>query len=371
MDSKTFCPLPWLQLASTTDGYYRPCCEFIWKDGDKVAHWTDDISFYKSKLVTVKDDLLNNRRPVECNQCWNLEDKGVKSLRKAILNNPLYQKNIDRPPVSIDIKLGNLCNLGCRMCDPRASSVLQKEILNNLSLDWDIEDINSAQQNYTKNNWPELALKQISKIETLEHFKFTGGEPFAIPYVTKFLNSIKNPNEVSLEFSTNVLLISKKKIELLKKFKKVLLNVSCDGIKNSYEYIRWPGKWKNFEKQLQYIQNTTDLNIYINVTVNAYNVYVLPELLNYFYDKNLKVNIIIVNHPNYLHPWIYPKNLKEQIKNKYHHYLNIRYDTNLDIILKHDIIYDDNLYQIFLKQKEIKDKLRSQIFDPFGDLYDV
>lgn len=368
MDSKTFCPLPWLQLASTTDGYYRPCCEFKWKQQDKKAHWNDDISLYNKSISSVKNQLLNNQEPVECSNCWNLEKKGIDSLRIQSLKNPLFNQQIDYGIVSTDMKLGNLCNLGCRMCEPHSSTVLQNEVKNNPSISWTDEDIDSAYHDYLKNNWTEISLEKISKIDTLEHLKFTGGEPFAIKNVIKFLQQIKNPSNVTLEFLTNALLINDKKIELLKRFKKIRLHISCDGIKNSYNYIRWPGEWDEFEKILDKIQNNTDFDLTISVTANAYNVFILPEILDYFYNRNLNTSIIIVNTPNYLNPWVYPENLKEKIIKKYKNYPHLK---ELEIVLKHNIIYNDNLYNMFNKQKDIKDRLRKQFFNPFGELYNV
>lgn len=368
MDSDTFCPLPWLQLASTTDGYYRPCCEFKWKHRDKKAHWTDDIAVYERSISNVKNQLLSNQKPVECNNCWNLESKGIKSLRMHSLLNPLFDKEIYHGIVSTDMKLGNLCNLGCRMCEPHSSTVLQNEVKNNPALEWTIDDIDSANNDYLKNNWAEISLEKISKIETLEHLKFTGGEPFAISNVIKFLKHIKNPENITLEFLTNALLINDRKIDLLKNFKKVRLHISCDGIKNSYNYIRWPGDWNNFEEILNKIQYHTDFDLSISITANAYNVYILPEILEYFKNRNLKSSIIIVNVPDFLHPWVYSKDLKTKIKNKYKNYQHIE---QLDVVLKHDILYNEDLYNKFKKQKDIKDRLRNQEFDPFGELCDV
>lgn len=368
MDSNTFCPLPWLQLASTTDGYYRPCCEFKWKQQDKKARWNDDISVYNKSISTVKKQLLNNQKPTECNNCWNLESKGAESLRIQSLKNPLFNRNLDHGVVSTDMKLGNLCNLGCRMCEPHSSTVLQNEVKNNPTIDWTVEDIDAAHHDYLKNSWPEISLEKISKIETIEHLKFTGGEPFAISNVINFLKQIKNPSNITLEFLTNALLINDKKIDLLKRFKKVRLHISCDGIKNSYNYIRWPGDWNNFEEILNKIQFSTDFDLTISVTASAYNVFILPEILSYFSNRNLNTSIIIVNTPDYLNPWVYPEPLKEKIIEKYKSYPKIK---ELEIVLKHNVIYNVDLYSKFETQKNIKDHLRNQFFNPFGELYNV
>jgi MoaA/NifB/PqqE/SkfB family radical SAM enzyme len=368
MGSNTFCPLLWFQLSSTTDGYYRPCCEFKWKQKDKISHWSDDISNYYDKIQNIKTQLLNSEQPTECNQCWDLESKGIESLRTKSLSNPLFNKNLDYGIVSTDMKLGNLCNLGCRMCEPHSSTVLQNEVKNNSTIEWTDSDIDAANQDYLKNNWTELALQKISNIETLRHLKFTGGEPFAISSISDFLESIKESKNITLEFSTNALLINDKKINLLKKFKQVKMHISCDGIQNSYNYIRWPGNWNKFEKKLNNIQYNTNFDVRISVTANAYNVFILPEILEYFKNRNLDASIIVVNDPRFLHPWIFPKHLKRKIISKYRLFRHIQ---ELDIVLRHNTDFDQDLYNEFIKQKKIKDLLRNQDFDIFGELYNV
>lgn len=367
MDSKTFCPLPWLQLASTTDGYYRPCCEFKWNQKNKTAHWSNDISDYNYKIKNIKQQLLSSETPIECNQCWNLENKGVESLRIQSLKNFLFQKHLDYGIVSVDMKLGNLCNLGCRMCEPHSSSVLQNEIKNYSNYEWTEEDLDSATVDYAKNNWVQIALQKLTNIDTIRHFKFTGGEPFAIPDIINYLNSIQNPEIITLEFLTNGLLLNDKKIKILNKFKKTILHVSCDGIKNLYNYIRWPGNWQEFENKLDYIKNYTNFEVNISITVNAYNVFLLPEIFQYFTDRKINYFIIVVNTPKYLHPMIYPDDLKQKIFEKYKNYGF----EKLQIVLKHDILFDNNLYDQFIKQTKIKDKIRNQTFDAFGELHEI
>ena len=54
------------------------------------------------------------------------EDAGIESLRQAWMHRWLEDKEYTETPdlniVYADIRLGNMCNLKCRMCNPYASN---------------------------------------------------------------------------------------------------------------------------------------------------------------------------------------------------------------------------------------------------------
>lgn len=364
VQNEIYCPLMWQQVATTTEGNFRPCCNFQWKEKTKDSHFSQGWENIKDILDPFKEQMNKGIKIKECDHCWDLESKGQDSTRTIALR---YMNDTTETIKRIDYKLGNLCNLGCRMCEPFSSTVLQNEVLNNRNLGWLRADIESADYDYNKQNWFVTALEQALGFSELDTMKFTGGEPFSIPEVQDFLERFPNKENTSIQFVTNALLINDKRIELLKKYKSVHLIVSCDGIANVYDYVRWPGKWEKFEpKYLQLLNNK--FHITIAVTVNAFNIFYMPEILDYFYQKNQELNLIFVTAPWYCQPWIFPEQLKDKIKNKFETYphLNDRYEQ----ILAHETEYDERNYKTFLQQKELRDKLRNQEFDIFGELHD-
>lgn len=352
----------WQQVATTTEGNFRPCCSFQWEKKDEKSHFSQGWENIKNSLDPFKKKMNQGIKIKECNYCWNLESKGQDSTRTVALKSINDTSDTIK---KIDYKLGNLCNLGCRMCEPFSSTVLQNEILNNKTLNWTKADIEAAEYDYNKQKWFVNALDQALKFSDLDTLKFTGGEPFSIPEVFDFLEQFPNKSNTSAHFVTNALLINKNKIELLKKYKKVHLTVSCDGIKNLYDYIRWPGKWEKFEsKYLQLVDEGFDITVAI--TVSAFNIYYMPEVLDYFYKKNQELNLIFVTEPWYCQPWVFPQNLKDKIKNKFKKYPHLT--NQYKQIVAHDTEFNENNYEIFLQQKKLKDNLRNQNFDLFGEL---
>ena len=87
--------------------------------------------------------MLNDIRDKGCEICWKKEDRGFSSLRQH--SNQIYKEHINniknnievKNPFYLDLRLGNLCNLKCRMCISEWSSQIADEILSNPNEKWD------------------------------------------------------------------------------------------------------------------------------------------------------------------------------------------------------------------------------------------
>lgn len=161
---KNFCPVPWTQFASTTDGLQRTCCTmsftrnelldlgysseeldkhqdledgyFIFKDGKKLKV-SDGIDRYINSDSTknIKKLFSNNKAPLQC-RCYVTEkistnfdhSRRQRYLSEYKLNNDEdVEKFLQVKNHSIDyydIRLGNVCNLQCLMCAPGLSNQL-------------------------------------------------------------------------------------------------------------------------------------------------------------------------------------------------------------------------------------------------------
>lgn len=356
--SDTYCPLPWTMLTSTTNGSYRPCCEFVSQDNKKRVLWNQDIELYEEYIEPIKQQLLNNQKPLECKRCWDREERGLESQRTRHLHEKGQTYN------SIDLKLGNKCNLGCRHCEANSSSVLQSEINRNPNEDWTETQVSDARINFSGDNWVDAALDKITKMEGIKQLKFTGGEPLYIPKVKDLIKNHPNKKDISIDIVTNGLLFTEEMANDLDGWKDVLVNVSVDAIKDHYSYVRWPGKWEDLEPKLDLLATKKHWRINICISVSAWNIWHLPETILYFKKKGFMYDLNFVDEPIWQHPWVYPESLRNQIINKFENYSNQLLDDLVDVV-KFTKPYDEKLYKEFLKQKEIKDRLRKQTFE-FG-----
>ena len=132
-----FCILPFVH-AFVTPQIISPCCAYTGKIklNSKKQYWNSD------QLQNIQKNMLNNVRDKGCSICWKKEDRGYSSLRQH--SNQIYSHHVAdakhdkeiEQPFYLDLRLGNLCNLQCRMCISDWSSQIAGEILDNPEEDW-------------------------------------------------------------------------------------------------------------------------------------------------------------------------------------------------------------------------------------------
>ena len=154
---KTFCPLPWIHLATRPNGDVRVCCTanasgagktddkevgLVKQDGINMNlrdHTIEEV-WNSEQMRNTRLQMLNDEIPSSCKKCFEEEAKGIKSKRNwetEVWNERIdVQEIVDQTqedgtlPVNIpyfDLRLGNLCNLKCIMCSPHDSSKWVKD----------------------------------------------------------------------------------------------------------------------------------------------------------------------------------------------------------------------------------------------------
>ena len=123
-----FCVLPWISLEASPIGTVRPCCladdEIVNDQGQKFELMSADFAdIQRSQYMKgLRQQFLNQQRPQTCRKCWNEERAGRTSKRMHTLDRlkhvvPDETWNEDAKPLMfLDLKLGNICNLKCRIC---------------------------------------------------------------------------------------------------------------------------------------------------------------------------------------------------------------------------------------------------------------
>lgn len=352
-NKETFCVLPWIGASSITgSGSYRPCCVF---KPSNDAHWSDTIENNTKKFDDLRKDLLNGVKRKECTTCWQHEELGKFSRRQSVnfkhndqIDSIIQSTNSDGTtsivPFYFDMKMSNLCNLGCRMCTSGISSVLEAEVKNNINENWTNDDLRFPSN---VGSWEQNAFCEIQKYN-IKELKFTGGEPFANPNIFKFLDSLENKHDISLKFITNGLMLREKHFKILDKFKDLHMSVSCDGIYETYDYIRWPGKWKDFDKSLELIKRSCKMNVVC--VASAYNIHQINDIVDYFKDVEFHITPLIT--PAYMTPFVQGIDYA----------VDITKHKDLPSVVATKKSFDKQLYKTFIEQTKIRDKLRKQDF---------
>ena len=307
MKESLYCGVTYKELYINHTGRFRNCCIQTQGYGEKTFLKSQNPNEWFAKqydLNLVREDLQSGSRNPSCSKCWNLEDKGHNSYRMNWNRSTYYAASTTPEIEIIDFRLGNQCNLQCRICNPMWSDQLGKSY--QLAKDKGI--FNSVNQSFT-----EGTIKPSSEVmedligfclrtPSLKEIKFAGGEPFVMPEVEYFLNRMiqEGRNNLTVSFLTNTTTAKESTIELLKQFKKVIMQCSIDGIGEDIEFQRFPCKWSVIERNFR---KFVDCGFEVSLTPcwSQLNALGVVDFLNWASEfDNVHVAYNEVTNPTYL-----------------------------------------------------------------------
>ena len=298
-----FCILPWVSLEASPIGTVRPCCladdEIVDNAGKKFELSAADFTSIQNSnhMRKLREEFLSGRQPQTCRKCWNEERSGRTSKRMHTLDR-LKHMLVDqewtadaKPLIFLDLKLGNICNLKCRICGSWSSSQFAAE---------ELADMNPADdkkktfpyQMLRAGAWPRENEKFWSEIDTItdqiRYIEFTGGEPFMIHEHFEFLERIVErgiAGQVEIHYNTNGTQFPDNAEDIWQHFKTVEIAFSIDDVGKRFEYQRSNAIWSEVEHNISLFKCMRDrhANIRLQVccTVNVFNVYYLQHVAHW------------------------------------------------------------------------------------------
>ena len=294
-----FCVLPWVSLEASPIGTLRPCCladdEILDNDGNKFKLSTANfIDIQNSNhMLELRSEFLAGHKPNTCRKCWNEEDAGRTSKRMHTLDRLKHVLNDDewstdaKPLMFLDLKLGNICNLKCRICGSWSSSQFAGEEISFLPR---AEQKSShAYQMLRAGAWPkenDHFWQQIDNVlSDIRYIEFTGGEPFMIDQHFDMLQGIVDrgiAHQVEIHYNTNGTLFPDRGPEIWKHFKTVEIAFSVDDIGHRFEYQRSNASWGTVKENINRFrimrEHMSNLQLQCCTTVNVFNVRYLDEV---------------------------------------------------------------------------------------------
>lgn len=369
--SNTFCPLPWIHIATRPNGDVRVCCTanasgagdidnkeigLVKNNGITMNlrdHTIEEI-WNSDQMKTTRLQMLNNIIPNSCKKCFEEETKGIKSKRywetevwkdRLNLDSIVSQTASDGSlPVNIpyfDLRLGNMCNLKCIMCSPHDSSSWIK--------DWKLQYpkykvLDLKQDQNWNSKFDYTWYKKGSFIESLKgqanyikELYFAGGEPLIIPEhysILQYLIDEGYSKNCRLRYNSNGTIIPDKLLSMWDSFKEVKFNFSIDAIGDKNDYIRYPSVWKDIIKNLQVLDNTSPhVTVNMACAVQLLNVNSLVELAQWKLDSGFKkinlapygagiIGLHLVYLPSYLNIKVLPKEIKLKASDSIQNFVN-------------------------------------------------
>lgn len=255
------------QVCIRTNGEYRLCCASLEPDHGYNIRTHTIKQWLSSDIHTNAVKLLENDIfPDSCLRCKTDEQAGIQSMRQ--------RPNVYGPGLShLDIRFNNQCNLRCVMCGPHSSSSL---MLEHKQLGKNSPWGNIVAEEF---NWfDEDLVDELASIPTLKEVYMTGGEPFMVKGLDKFIDKLDR--NVQLRFNTNGTLTNNKLLNLLCEFDNVNLAYSVDGIGKVNDYIRYGSDWERIENNI-HVAATYGLNVSITPTIQIYNYPYIQQLWDY------------------------------------------------------------------------------------------
>ncbi len=330
--AKLTCPLLYNHLSFNNMGEQTFCAVSMYsntvQEGEGIFssnyEMKSNFTDFESQSKKAREAFKQGQFPKECHICHKYESLGLQSYREKMVSQfPELTKNIlgesATPCIEfIEIKLGNDCNLKCRMCNPYSSKSLLKEYK---------EIFPKSQTHFEHFSFdyykdPKFFKELLNNAPHLKTIHFSGGEPFIIKEMWNFIDHLiisKRAQDISLKFNTNFTIFTEEMLNKLNHFKHVNFIISLDGVGETFEYIRYPAKWTTIEKNLAFLKSKAQAHfeVLFSPTIQVLNIHQLPRLMEYFkqdFEMNFDIDLNILSHPKPYSIGILPKPIKMEIK---------------------------------------------------------
>ena len=292
-----FCVLPWVSLEASPVGTVRPCCladhEVVNDDGVKITLGDTPFDSIRSNnyMRGLRQQFLAGEQPETCRRCWAEESSGRTSKRMHTLDRLKHWIDDSdwtedaKPLMFLDLKLGNICNLKCRICGSWSSSTFAAE---------EIRYQENKKDNYhyvmmKLGRWPREEQRFWQDLENnmagIRYLEFTGGEPFMIQEhfdLLKKLADSGHAGNIEIHYNTNGTIFPNDAEQIWRHFRHVEIALSIDDVGARFEYQRSNARWEEVNTNIEMFREIRKRNINISLqvctTVNVFNIFYLEHV---------------------------------------------------------------------------------------------
>jgi MoaA/NifB/PqqE/SkfB family radical SAM enzyme len=379
-----FCIAPFIQVTTHPNGSFSPCPYLGGTTWSKQYSTISEI-FQGHDLENLRSQFLSNQKSSTCNRCWDEETNNKKSLRLriydpvnktsdfSVVNNSsivadlaqgLPEKKYLKDLKILTIKNGNVCNAKCRVCHPGDSSrwAVEDAVKLKQLLGKEIYNTNSVERNWSDQQCDEIF--EISK--TLVRLELFGGEPLYNKKVLRLLDKIVeagHSTNINLYINTNGSVDLVKQVPQIAKFKEVEIGVSLDDIGARFNYQRHGLDYDQVIANVKswrahFAKSKTPLFIDSITTVNAYNIWYLPEIkksVQGILNQSPFWNLLV--WPDHLSIKNMPNKIKEKIIKKLES--DSEFKEIINVLMQPE---DPGAWSKFIQVKDALDTIRGESF---------
>ena len=366
----TFCMAPWVNIGVVPNGEYTLCCVSKNYEVEDKDPFLDQRELYGSdkenelyigslhdntleeiwnndKMRDIRIKMLKGEPIGNCETCYYSESITGSSERtryeqeyynshkgKILQTKPDGSAPFE--PVSWDLRLTNTCNFKCRDCCSALSSSWEEE---SRRLNVDVSAPKTDEQ------------KVLDELEPIydyaEEVYFAGGEPLISDHhyhiIDKLLEKDLRP---TIRYNTNLSALTYKGrdiIDIWKKFPRIELFVSFDGIGKRGELIRKGFDSKRFIKNILRVQKELpNLNINYNFVVYVLNAYHFMDAHEFMIKNRIirsrdSIVFTLLKDPQYLRITTLDLESKKEVIEKINNSkFKSHYGDILNLLLKED-----------------------------------
>lgn len=318
-----WCPLPWTHVGIKNNGTLRLCSHSQSGSNGNTVLVKNNITLHANSfnnidevlncdtLKKVRKDILSGQWPEQCRRCQNDSATGINSrnewetkrhLNVFTVEDAINSTNedgsiIDPKLISLDLRIGNQCNLRCVMCFPGESTLWYKDYQEITGHDHFVVDNKTYNLKLSNGDFDWANDKDkidllINNSKHLEKIKFGGGEPLIIKYHHYLLNRLIEEGyakNIELEYSVNLTIFPPMLFELWKHFKVIRICASIDAYGLANEAVRYPSKWNLIEKNLKMLDDTdNNIIVFTSTTISILTLEHYTNLMLWITDQKFK-----------------------------------------------------------------------------------
>lgn len=223
-----------------------------------------DLSEMESStwLADVKNAMMQGRWPAECVRCQETDPNSIRRYSER-----LDAKTEQEDYLQVGGVLDNLCNAACQTCNENLSTRIG-------SLSSRIFPIIDNFKNFCSLPWDRIV-----------HLDINGGEPSYSKNYRAILEDLP-PNLRTLRVNTNGSRVIPKLADIASRGVEVTVTMSCDGVGDVFEFVRWPVTWQRFCQTLsEYKSMPVDIDLW--TTVSVLNQEDLPNIQAFARSHNI------------------------------------------------------------------------------------
>lgn len=341
IDSKygKICSLPWKHLATHPHGGCTLCCISDHRGGESRArNFTgDNVDWLSLNTHSITDimnsdyfrqvrlEMLQGIEPSACKRCYDDERMGLRS--KRIEENERYFSDSIRETTNVDgsipldfefieLRLGNVCNLQCRTCNPASSTKWirpHKELENKLSFVTKYGDVERGTWYESDTFWDDL----LNHSKNVKRIYINGGEPTLIKkhfsYLEKLIEHGLNKN-IELWYNLNLTNVDDELLKYWKQFKKCTISASIDDLGERNEYIRMYSDWNTTLNNFRKLKSLPWIELSVVQTVSLYNIENIHNFYEFFvHGEKVPIHINWVYDPEFQQAWHLQQEKKQMI----------------------------------------------------------